>query len=151
MYLCIFIHIELYSKSKDQPGKVANPAHGQLNRKIILPCPRSRLKIWSRETVSAVPSRASLLIFIHTQAESWCLLTRFLAISSAVSPIYLFKSPSGQSRVYRVTQLLTGGVHCREYAGKGPVSLKVVPNGCCASLSHTHCRYEVGVLKVVPA
>ena len=24
---------DTYSKSKDQPGKVANPAHGRLNRK----------------------------------------------------------------------------------------------------------------------
>ena len=29
---------------------------------IIFPCPRSRLRIWSRETGSAVPSRISLLI-----------------------------------------------------------------------------------------
>ena len=28
-HVCIFI---TYSKSKDQPGKVANPARGQLNR-----------------------------------------------------------------------------------------------------------------------
>ena len=35
---------------------------------------------------------------------------------------------SGQSRVYRVTQLRTDGVHCRESAGTGPVNLKVVPN-----------------------
>ena len=31
MYVCMFIHT--YSKSMDQRGKVANPAHGQLNRK----------------------------------------------------------------------------------------------------------------------
>ena len=68
MYVCIYGHT--YSKSMDQPGKVANPARGQLNReKIIFPCPRSRLRIWSRETGSAVPSRVSLLI-LHTQAES---------------------------------------------------------------------------------
>ena len=48
-----------YSKSKDQPGKVANPARGQLNI-----CPRSRLRIWSRETGSAVSFRVSLLISI---------------------------------------------------------------------------------------
>ena len=42
-----------------------NPARGQLNReKCFFPCPRSRLKIWSRETGSAVPSRVSLLISI---------------------------------------------------------------------------------------
>ena len=49
----------------DQPGKVANPARGQLNReKLAFPCPRTRLRIWSRETGSAVPSRSSLLISI---------------------------------------------------------------------------------------
>ena len=54
----------------DQPGKVANPARGQLNRKNeYLSCPRTCLRIWSRETGSAVPSRVSLLI-LHTQAES---------------------------------------------------------------------------------
>ena len=70
-------------------------------------------------------------------------------------------TPSGQSRVYRVMQLRTDGVHCRESAGTGPVNLKVVPNECClgrspvtmdqlifASLSHTHYWYEVGMLKV---
>ena len=43
--------------SKDQPGKVANPAR-------VFPCPRSRLRIWFRETGSAVPSRVRLLISI---------------------------------------------------------------------------------------
>ena len=62
-------------------------------------------------------------------------------------------TPSGQSRVYGVTQLRTDGVHCRESAGTGPVNLKVVPNEYCyqlifASLSHTHYWYEVGMLKV---
>ena len=44
-------------------------------------------------------------------------------------------TPSGQSRVYRVTQLRTNGVHCRESAGTGPVNLKVVPNECCLARS----------------
>ena len=48
----------------DQPGKVANPARGQLDRKIIFPCPRACLRIWSHETGSAVPSRVSLFISI---------------------------------------------------------------------------------------
>ena len=56
-----------YSKSMDQPGEVANPARGQLNRaKWIYPCPRSRLIFWPRETGSAVPSRVNLLISILT-------------------------------------------------------------------------------------
>ena len=42
---------------------------------------------------------------------------------------------SGQSRVYRVTHLLTDGVHCRESSGTGTVNLKVVPNGCCLGRS----------------
>ena len=37
------------------------------------PCPRSRLRIWSRETNSVVPSCVSLLI-LHTQAESGAVL-----------------------------------------------------------------------------
>ena len=62
---CIYGHT--YSKSMDQPGKVASPAaRGQLNRenKYFPVRVRSCLRIWSRETGSAVPSRVSLLIFI---------------------------------------------------------------------------------------
>ena len=44
-------------------------------------------------------------------------------------------TPSGPSRVYRVTQSRTDGVHCRESAGTGPVNLKVIPNECCLSRS----------------
>ena len=36
-------------------------------------------------------------------------------------------TPSGQSRVYGVTQLRTNGVHCGESASTGPVVLTVVP------------------------
>ena len=54
-----------FSKRMDEPGKVANPARGQLNRvNVFFSRPRSRLRIWSRETGSAVPSRVSLLISI---------------------------------------------------------------------------------------
>ena len=48
----------------DQPGKVANPARRQLNRENEYSPPRSCLRIWSRETGSAVPSRVSLVISI---------------------------------------------------------------------------------------
>ena len=41
--------------------------------------------------------------------------------------IYSHHTPPGHFRVYRVTQLRTDGVHCRESAGTGPVNLKVVP------------------------
>ena len=55
----------------DQPGEVANPAGGHLNRENeqFLLCPRSRLRIRSRETRSAILSRISLLI-LQTQSES---------------------------------------------------------------------------------
>ena len=110
-----------YSQSMDQSGKIASP--------------RSCLRIWSREAGSAVPSRVSLLIFI---------LRLNLVLTYGIPPelrggvylvIYNRHTPSGQSRVYRVTQLRTDGVHCRESAGTGPVNLKVVPNECCLGRS----------------
>ena len=68
-------------------------------------------------------------------------------------------TPSGQSRVYRVTQLRTDGVHCRESASTGPSkprgnSKQVLPwqvtmdQLICASLFHTHHWYEVSMLEV---
>ena len=65
----------------DQPGKVADPARGQLNRDFFVCCFRSRLRIWSRETASNSPhleqgffcflSRVSVsLLILHTQGES---------------------------------------------------------------------------------
>ena len=48
----------------DQPGKVANPARGQLNRGNNIPLSPCVPEIWSREMGSAVPSRVSLLISI---------------------------------------------------------------------------------------
>ena len=99
-YVCMVI---TYSKSKDQPGKVANPARGQLNRgNVFFPCSRSRLRIWSRETGSAVPSRVSLLISILR--PNLMLTSGILPISAAASIYFLNRhTPSGQSRVYRVT------------------------------------------------
>ena len=58
----VWSHIK---QEKDKPGKVANPAHCQLNRENeYFPGPHSRLRIWPHETGSAVPSRVSLLISI---------------------------------------------------------------------------------------
>ena len=144
-YVCMYGHT--YSITMGQPGKVASPVCGQLNRKIIFPCPCSRLRICSRETCSAVPSRVSLLIPIFRLK---------MVLTYGIPPefrhgVHLFTynrhTPLGQSRVYRVTQLCTDGVRCRESAGTGPVNLKVVSNECClgqlifASLSHTHEYY----------
>ena len=65
MYACVVITL---LQSTNQPGELANPVHGQLNRETF-PCPHSRMRILFRETDLAVPSRVSLLI-LHTQAES---------------------------------------------------------------------------------
>ena len=94
--------------------------------KWIDPCLRSRLRNWFRETVL----RLNMVLNLRD--------------SSRVPRRRLFNdlnrhTPSGQSRVNRVTQLRIDGVHCRESAGTGPVNLKVVPNGCCLGRSSPCC------------
>ena len=124
------------SKIMDQPGKFASPSRGQLNREIFfLVRVRSCLRIWSRETGSAVPSRVSLPISI---------LRLNLVLTYEIPPefhggVHLFilnrHTPSGQSQVYGVRQLRTEDVHCRESAGTRPVNLKVAPHECCLGKS----------------
>ena len=123
MYICIVI---TYSRVQIN-RKVANPVHDQLNREKF-PCPRSRRKIWFRETGLTVPSRVSLLI-LYTNAESGAyLIKRFFPMSAAVSICIYPHTPSGQSRLYRVTQLRTDGVHCREFVVS---KLKSLLHCCC--------------------
>ena len=131
------MYVPTYSKGNDQPGKVTNPARDRLNRKnVYFPFPRSRLRIWSRETVSAVPPRVNLVISILNLLN--------LVLTYGIPPelrdgVHLFilnrHTPSGQSRVYRITQLRTDGVHYRKSVDIEPVNLKVVPNGCCIGSS----------------
>ena len=72
----------------------------------------------------------------HTQAESGAHLRDSSRVPRRRPFIYLSRhTPSDQSRVYRVTQLRTDGVHCRESAGTGLIKLKVVPNECCLDRS----------------
>ena len=78
----------------------------------------SRLRIWSRETGSAVPSRRVSLHIIHARDESdWLVLSHGIPPafhddvhsfipSTAIEPV----------RVYQVAQLHTDGIH-RESAG----------------------------------
>ena len=78
------------------------------------------------------PSRPASACSSHTQAESGAYLrdpSRVPRRRPFLKPTYIHTS-SGQFRVYRVTQLRTDGVHCRESAGTGSVNnyLKVVPN-----------------------
>ena len=131
-----------YSKDKDQPCKVANPARGQLNREI-----NSSLSTFanlvSRDGLGGPVSRQPA--HLHTQTESAGVYLRDSSRVPRRRPfIYLNRHmPSGQSRVYRVAQLRTDGVHCRESSGTGPVNLKVAPNGCCLGRSRWTNEYAL--------
>ena len=121
--------------------------------KLIFPCPRSCLRIWSRETGSAVPSRVSLLI---------SMLRLNLVLTHGIPPdfrgdVHLFIPPyaiGSQSRVYQIGRSLP---RVRRHRIKSPLGSS--RNGCClcitvdqlicASLSHTHYWYEVGILKSI--
>ena len=61
MYVCMVI---TYSRVWINRVRLPILLVVSLTGKIIFPCPRARLKIWSPETGSAVPSRVSLLISI---------------------------------------------------------------------------------------
>ena len=123
MYECMVI---IYSISKVQPGEVANPARGQLNRENQF-YPRSRLRIWSRETDSAIPSRVSLLISV---------LRLNLVLSFGVPPefavafIYVFKPPYAIGPVPSLSSYAIA-YRWRSLPRVRPVNLKVAPNGCC--------------------
>ena len=123
-----------YSKSMDQPGKVANPARGQLNRKIFPLSACVPENLVSRDGFdSPVPRQPAHL---YTQAESGAYLRDSSRVPRRRPCIYLnHPTPSGQSQDYRVAQLRTDAVHCREFAGTWPINLKVVPNECCLSRS----------------
>ena len=123
----------------------------------MFPCNRSRPRVWSRETSLAVPSRVSLLVSI---------LRLNVVLTYGIPPefrgsIHLFilnrRTALGQPRVYRVTQLQWRSLpraH-RHRSSKPQGSSKRVLHWqvtmeqlLCASLSHTHYWYEVGILKV---
>ena len=107
-------------------GMVANPARGQLNagKLFVFYSPRPRLRIWSRESGSAVPSDVNPLI-LQTRAESAACSrdsSRFPRRHPDIPSTAIGSVPS----LYQVTQLRTDGVHCQESAGTRPVVLEVV-------------------------
>ena len=70
-------------------------------------------------------------------ACSFSILTLNLVLSQEITPnfrsgvhIYYHHTSSGQSRLYRVTQLRTDGVHCQE-------SVVSKHNNCCTAAEHT--------------
>ena len=115
---------------------VANPARGQLDRENeYFPVPFAPENVVSRDGFgSSVPRQPAHL---HSQAESGAYVRDSSRFPRRRPFIYLNRhTPSGQSRVYRVTHLRTDGVHCRESGGTGLVNLKVVPVTSAALAGH---------------
>ena len=83
---------DLKQSIADQPGTLYSCRFCSWSAekgKTFFPRPRSRMRIWSRETGSTFPSRVSPLI-LHTQTESdWLMLTHgllsFLLLSATAS------------------------------------------------------------------
>ena len=117
-----------FQQSMNQPGKVANLPRRQLfkreNMNISL-SPFAHENLASRDGFGRpVPRQPTH--FPNSRLNP--VLTRGIPPASAVASVYLnCHTRWGESRVYRVTQMRTDGVHCRESAGTGPVVLKVVP------------------------
>ena len=126
-------------QSTNQLRKVANPVYGQLNRGKF-PCPRSRLRIWFRETGLAVPSLVSLLI-LYTNAESGAWYSsripgrRPYIFTSTTHHriytlyIYIVPSLSGHAIAYRWRSLPRVRWH-RASSPQGSSS-----NGCCPCIT----------------
>ena len=151
MYVCMYVYMYGHhiQQSMDQPVKVANPARGQLNRKINIP-----LSPYAPENLGS-PDEFSRLVphqpaHFHTQAESGA----YLRDSSRVPwrrPFIYFKPPyaigsvpsvSGHAIAYRWRSLPRV---CRHRAGTPQGSYeRVLPwqvtmdQLICASLSQAH-------------
>ena len=141
----------------DQPGKVANPARGQLNRENNIPLsPCAPENLVSRDGFSRpVPRQPAHL---HTQAESGAYLrdsSRVPRRRPFMKPPYAIGSVpslSGHAIAYRWRSL----PRVRRHRASKPQgsSERVLPwqitmdRLIFASLSHTHYWYEVGMLKV---
>ena len=149
-----------YYLSKDQPGKVGNPARGQLNRKNdYFPVHvRACENLVSRDGFGTPVPRPPA--YLHTQTEFGIYLRDSSQFPRRRTYNYLKRhTPSRQSRVlsghaiaYRWRSLPR--VY-RHRASKPQNSFKrVLPwqvamdQLICASLSHTHYWYEMGMLKV---
>ena len=141
----------------DQPGRVANPARGQLNRENNIPLsPCVPGNLVSRDGFSRpVPRQPAHL---HTQAESGAYLrdsSRVPRRRPFMKPPYAIGSVpslSGHAIAYRWRSL----PRVRRHRASKPQgsSERVLPwqvtmdQSIFASLSHTHYWYEVGMLKV---
>ena len=141
----------------DQPGKVANPARGQLNRENNIPLsPCVPENLVSRDGFSRPAPRQPARL--HTQAESGAYLRDYSRVPRRrpfMKPPYAIGSVpclSGHAIAYRWRSL----PRVRRHRASKPQgsSERVLPwqitmdQLIFASLSHTHYWYEVGILKV---
>ena len=141
----------------DQPGKVVNPARGQLNRENNIPLsPCVPENLVSRDGFSRpVPRQPAHL---HTQAESGAYVrdsSRVPRRRPFIKPPYAIGSVpslSGHAIAYRWRQL----PRVRRHRASRPQGSSermlhwqiTMDELIFASLSHTHYWYEVGMLKV---
>ena len=157
MYVCMYVWSSHIPEYMGQPGKVANPARGQLNREnniALSPCVPENLV--SRDGFSRpVPRQPAHL---HTQAESGAHSrdsSRVPRRRPFMKPPYAIGSVpslSGHAIAYRWRSL----PRVRRHRANKPQgsSERVLPwqitmdQLIFASLSHTHFWYEVGMLKV---
>ena len=147
-----------YSKGKDQPGKIANPACGQLNRENnISLSPFAPENLVSRDGFgSPVPRQPAHL---HSQAESGACLRdpsrvprrRPFIYSKPPYAIGSVPTLSGHAIVYRWRSLPRVRRHrTRKPQGSSKRVLLwqvTMDQLICVTLSHTHFWYEVGMLK----
>ena len=149
----------IYGNANDQPGKIVNPARSQLNRENEYFYVLVRARQFGLARRVRQSRLASACSFPYSGCI-WCLLTGFLPSSTAAS-IY-FKNPpytigsapssSGHAITYRWRSL----PRVYKYRASKPQgsSKRVLPwqvvmdQLICASLSQTHCWYEVNMLKV---
>ena len=88
------------SRSADwaSAGMVAgNPVCGQLIRENEFPSPRSKLRIWSRETSSTVPPRVRRLFF--TPRLNGVLTHRLLSLLPLSSTAFIYNNTVNRHRV----------------------------------------------------
>ena len=149
-----------YSKSMDQPGKVASPVRGQLNRKINI-----SLSAFVPENLVSRDGFGSLVprqpAYLHTQAESGAYLrdsSRVPRWRPFMKPPYAIGSvPSllGHAVAYRwrsLPRVRRHGASRLEGSSERVLPWQVTMDQLIfASLSHTPYWYEVGMLRVPAA
>ena len=144
-----------HSKIMNQPGKVASPPRGQLNRKNdYFPVLRACEFGLARRVRQSRPASACSSPY---SGRIWCLLKGIPPEFGGGVHLFIYNrhTPSGQARVYRVTQLIAyrwrslPRVHWHGASKPQGSSERVLPwqvtidQLMFASLSHTHYWYEV--------